>query len=237
MRMCQQKGAAMKTVLITGVSSGIGKALAIKMLENNMKVIGISRNSSKINHPNFINHCLDLMDLNAVENLIKKLLKEENISILVNNAGVGFYGLHEELNPSKIHELITVNLEAPLLITNLVLRNFKKQGGIIVNISSVTAHKSNPHGAAYGATKAGLSSFSDSIFDEARKHGVRVITIEPDMTDTNLYRNADFTVSTEDGCYLTADNVADAVIYAINSGCVTHMELKPQFHRISRKER
>ncbi len=226
----------MKTVLITGVSSGIGKAIAIKMLENGMKVIGISRNSSDIVHPNFYNHYMDLMDLMAVEKFVKKLLKEENISILVNNAGVGFYGLHEELNSSKIHELMTVNLEAPLLITNLILRSFKKQGGTIVNISSVTAHKSNPHGAAYGATKAGLSSFSDSIFDEARKHGVRVITIEPDMTDTNLYRNADFTASTEDGCYLTAANVADAVIYALNSGCVTHMELKPQLHRIARKE-
>lgn len=226
----------MKTVLITGVSSGIGKATAIKMLENNMKVIGISRTKADINHPNFINHYLDLKDLLVVEQLVKKLLKEENISVLVNNAGVGFYGLHEELNSSKIHELVTVNLEAPLLITKLLLREFKKLGGAIINISSVTAHKSNPHGAAYGATKAGLSSFSYSIFDEARKHGVRVITIEPDMTDTNLYRNADFTVAKEAGCYLTSEAVADAVIYALNSGYVTHMELKPQFHRIARKE-
>ena len=227
----------MRTVLITGTSSGIGLKIAEDFLNQGMTVIGLSRTKSPIEHENFINHCINLSDYNATEQLIKSLLKEHNISILVNNAGVGYYGLCEELNPSKIHEIISTNLEAPIVLSALLLRQFKKNNGIIINISSVTAAKSNPHGAAYGASKAGLSNFGSSIFDEARKHGVRVITIEPDMTDTNLYRNADFTCSTEEGCYLSPDEVSDAVNYAINSGCVTHITLKPQFHRIARKEK
>lgn len=227
----------MRTVLITGVSSGIGLKIAEDFLNQGKTVIGLSRTKSPIVHENFINHCINLSDHNAIEQLIKSLLKEHDISILINNAGVGYYGLCEELSHSKIHEIISTNLEAPIILSALLLRQFKKNNGVIVNISSVTATKSNPHGAAYGASKAGLSNFGSSIFDEARKHGVRVITIEPDMTDTNLYRNADFTCSMEEGCYLNPNEISDAVSYAINSGCVTHITLKPQFHRIARKEK
>lgn len=225
----------MKTVLITGASSGIGYALTKQFLKKGMKVIGISRTIPDFTEDNYIHYTLDLTKLSEAEAVIKTIIKDNTIDILINNAGIGYYGLHEELNAHKINELVTVNLHAPILITNLLLRQFKKNGGTIINISSVTANKSNPHGAAYGATKAGLSNFSDSIFDEARKCGVRVITIEPDMTDTNLYRNADFTASKEEGCHLTAMEVAVATIYALESGIITHMELKPQFHRIARK--
>ena len=227
----------MKTVLITGTSKGIGYANTKDLLKEGYKVIGIARTSPDFTEENYIHYSLDLTNLSEVEKLVKALLKETSIDILINNAGLGYYGLHEELNAKKINELVTVNLNIPLLMTNLLLRHLKKNSGIIVNISSVTAHKSNPHGAAYGATKAGLSSFSNSIFDEARKYGIRVITIEPDMTDTDLYRNADFTASKEAGCHLTPENVAKSVMFAIDSGYVTHMELKPQFHRIARKER
>lgn len=227
----------MRTALITGTSSGIGLKIAQDFLNQGMAVIGLSRTQSPIEHENFINHCINLSDYNATEQLIKNITKEHDISILVNNAGVGYYGLCEELSPSKIHEIISTNLEAPIILSALLLRHFKKNNGIIVNISSVTATKSNPHGAAYGASKAGLSNFGSSIFDEARKHGVRVITIEPDMTDTNLYRNADFTCSMDEGCFLSPEEVSAAVNYAINSGCVTNITLKPQFHRIARKEK
>lgn len=225
----------MKTVLITGASSGIGYHICEKLIDEGMMVIGISRTPSSFSHKNFIHYEQNLMDISATEKLIREILKEHEPDIIINNAGSGYYGLHEELNPAKIHELVTTNLEVPFLITNLALRNLKKKSGAIINISSVTAGKSNPHGAAYGATKAGLSSFSCSIFDEARKAGVRVITIEPDMTDTNLYRNADFGPCMEDNCYLKPEDVAEAVSYALNSGFVTKMELKPQFHRITRR--
>ena len=225
----------MQTVLITGASSGIGYHICEKLVNEGMLVIGISRTPSAFTHKNFIHYEQNLMDITNTEKLIKNIIQDYEPNILINNAGAGYYGLHEDLSLAKIHELVTTNLEIPLLITHFALRNLKKKGGTIINISSVTAHKSNPHGAAYGATKAGLSSFGNSIFDEARKHGVRVINIEPDMTDTNLYRNADFRPCMEDDCYLKPEDVADAVSYALKSGFVTHMELKPQFHRITRK--
>ena len=225
----------MKTALITGTSKGIGAATAEMLLKEGWTVAGISRTPSVIEDDNYIHICCDLSDIHHTEKLVRDLMKEYSFSLLINNAGMGYYGLCEELNPRKIHEMVTVNLEVPMMITSLLLREFKKNSGTIINISSITAEKSNPHGSVYGASKAGLTSFGESIFDEARKHGVRVITIEPDMTATELYRNADFEPSHEEGCALSPREVADAIAFALNSKTATKIILQPQFHRISRK--
>ena len=108
----------------------------------------------------------------------------------------------------------------------------------MINISSVTAGSSNPHGCAYGATKAGLSSFSRSLFDEARKYGVKVVTISPDMTQTNLYRNANFKESDDIQSYLMPQEVAKAVEFVLSQRdglVISDITLKPQIHRIGRK--
>ena len=225
-------------ILITGTSSGIGKAIALKLISEQHEVYGISRTSADINSSFFHEYLLDLTNIEALENLVKQLNKELSFDVLINNAGCGYYGLHEELNTAKIHEMITTNLEVPMVLCNLLMRTLKSNAGGIVNISSVTAKQHNPHGAAYGATKAGLTSLSASLFDEARKHGVRVIAIHPEMTDTSLYRNTDFGVFQGDGCYLTPEDVANAVMYAINSPTgtvINDITLNPQLHRIQRK--
>mgnify|MGYP002626811941 CR=1 FL=1 len=100
--------------------------------------------------------------------------KKEDISVLINCAGVAYYGLFEEIKIENIQEMVRTNLEVPMILTRLLLRDLKKNKGFLINISSVTALSSNPHGIAYGATKAGLSSFSKSLFDEARKYGIKV---------------------------------------------------------------
>ena len=145
---------------------------------------------------------------------------------------------YEELTPKKIQALVRTNLEIPLLLTNRLLRVLKKNHGYIINISSVTAKQSSPHGCAYAATKAGLSSFGKSLFEEARKYGVKVTTIHPDMTDTNLYRDADFTCGEEPESYLLPDEVVKAVAYVLDQRegmVVPEITLRPQLHRIARK--
>lgn len=125
-----------------------------------------------------------------------------------------------------------------MVLTNLLLRDLKKYRGTVINISSVTAQLNNPHGCAYGATKSGLSSFSRSLFDEVRKYGVRVVTIQPDMTKTDLYRNADFTQGEEEASYLLPEEIAETVrdILQMRKGVVvTEITLRPQLHRIRRK--
>lgn len=226
------------TAVITGTSSGIGKSTALLLIENNIEVIGFSRTPSEIQNPLFKEYLIDLTDLKAFENLIREIKKENKISVIINNAGCGYYGLHEELNASMIHEMVTVNLEVPMLLTSIFLRDFKKNKGQIINISSVTAKEINPHGAAYGATKAGLTSFGSSIFAEVRKYGVRVTNIHPEMTDTDLYRNADFEADTEFGCSLTSSLIAETILNVLKSPegfSVNDITINPQYHRLKRK--
>jgi len=125
-----------------------------------------------------------------------------------------------------------------MILTQQLLRHLKKNRGYVINISSVTATESNPHGCAYGATKAGLASFSHSLFDETRKYGVKVVTIFPDMTKTSLYRNADFREGDEAESYLLPEEAASAVEFVLSQRegmIVSDITLKPQIHRIKRK--
>lgn len=230
-----------KTAIVTGASSGIGYAISKTLSTLGYELYGFGRNFKNTDWNTMDNaHPIvcDILDTDRLCAELKQITEQNQVHVLVNNAGVGYYGLHEELNPDKIKKLVRTNLEAPMILTQQLLRPLKKTTGYIINISSVTAGQSNPHGCAYGATKAGLASFSHSLFDEARKYGVKVVTIFPDMTQTNLYRNADFREGDETESYLLPDDVAKAVEWILSQRegvIVTDITLKPQIHRIKRK--
>ena len=230
-----------KTAIVTGASSGIGYAISKTLSTLGYELYGFGRNFKNTDWNTMDNaHPIvcDILDTDRLCAELKHITAQNQVHVLVNNAGVGYYGLHEELNPDKIKKLVRTNLEAPMILTQQLLRPLKKTAGYIINISSVTAGQSNPHGCAYGATKAGLASFSHSLFDEARKYGVKVVTISPDMTQTNLYRNADFREGDETESYLLPDDVGKAVEWILSQRegvIVTNITLKPQIHRIKRK--
>lgn len=230
-----------RAAIVTGASSGIGLAVSAMLVRKDYEVYGIARHFPENDFfDNKAFHAIEC-DVTETERLcsaVKKIMSEAELYILVNGAGVGYYGLHEELNPLKLKQMVRINLEAPMILAQQTLRQLKKNKGFIINISSVTAQQSNPHGCAYGATKAGLTGFSKSLFDEVRKYGVRVASIQPDMTKTNLYRNADFCEAEEEEARLLPEEVADAVEYIIGSRsglAVQEITLKPQLHRIRRK--
>ncbi|EOD01194.1 SDR family oxidoreductase [Caldisalinibacter kiritimatiensis] len=232
----------MKTAIVTGASSGIGLEITKKLLDLGYRVYGIARNFSKarIENDNFIEVVCDITETYKLAEKIKKIRKKEEIYILVNNAGVGYFGPHEELNPKKIHTMVATNLEAPLVLTQLLLRDLKKTSGYVINISSITAKKSSTYGCAYAATKAGLAHFSRSLFDETRKKGVKVVTIYPDMTKTPFYEHLDFREGDIEESYITPECVANAVetILVQRYGTVvTEITLQPQRHMITRKKR
>lgn len=229
-----------EAAIVTGASSGIGCAISKKLCELGYEVFGLGRDFSKvqITEKSFYPIVCDLLETDELCACVKKITSQYQLHVLVNNAGVGYYGLHEELNPKKIKELVRTNLELPMILTQQLLRHLKKNTGYVINISSVTANESNPHGCAYGATKAGLASFSHSLFDEVRKYGVKVMTIFPDMTKTNLYRNADFQEGDEIESYLLPEEVAEAVAFMLSQRegmLISDISLKPQIHRIKRK--
>lgn len=234
-----------QSAIVTGASSGIGAAISSTLCGLGYEVFGFGRDFSRQDDagalhaaPGFHPVVCDLLDTQRLCSAVQKIAAQQPVTVLVNNAGVGYYGLHEELNPVKIQEMVRVNLEVPMILTQLLLRQFKKNKGSIINISSVTAAKANPHGCAYGAVKAGLSSFSRSLFEEARKYGVSVTAIHPDMTKTNLYRNADFQEGEDPCAYLSPAEVAQAVEFVLSrraGAVVSELTLQPQLHRIRRK--
>ena len=234
-----------KAAIVTGASSGIGLAISRVLCELNYDVYGFGRDFEREETAQLIQstdafHPVigDLLDTQTVCERVKQIIGEARVEILVNAAGVGYYGLHEHLSVKQIQTLVRTNLELPLILTNRLLRVLKENNGSIINISSVTAKQSSPHGCAYAATKAGLTAFGESLFDEARKYGVKVTTIHPDMTQTNLYRDADFTCAKEAGCYLESEQIAEAVRFLLEQPqgtVIPELTIRPQYHRIARK--
>lgn len=233
--------------IVTGASSGIGLEISKMLCRLGYEVFGIGRNfdtmefeKEEFEGNRFHMVTCDVLDTDRLCETVKEIGAENRITVLVNNAGTAYYGLHEELNVKKIQQMVRINLEVPMILTCRLLRSLKKNGGYVINIASVTANESNPHGCAYGATKAGLASFSHSLFDEARKYGIKVVTIFPDMTKTNLYRNADFEQGDEEDSYLMPEEVAETVRYVLSCRegmVVSDITLKPQIHRVKRKKK
>ena len=242
-----------KLAVITGVSSGIGKALLLTLQKEGCVIHGIVKNEerrkqletelSSLLSPDAVSnitlHACDLRSPAEIEAFARSIHQHHCApDILILNAGVGFYGPHEELSVNSLSELAAVNFTAPLLFTNLFLRDLKEKKGHLLFISSVTAAKTNnTHGCAYGATKAGISSFAKSLFEEVRKYDVRVTVLAPDMTQTDLYRNASFCATEATDSALTPEEVADYALFALTARPglnLTELTMQPQRHRLNR---
>ncbi len=231
----------MKSAIITGTSSGIGFAIAEKILSLGYKVYGLSRTKPErlTDNPNFQFVECDLRDAKIIRRKVDEIQSsDKSIYLLINNAGFGLIGLHEELDYKKLEEIIQVNLTAPILITRLLLRQIKINQGTIINISSVTAKKSSPLASAYAAAKAGLTQFGESLFDEVRKTGVKICNIHPDVTRTNFYNDLSIKENSDPDSYIDAESIADAVEMVLNQKsnlAVTDITLQPQKHKIERR--
>jgi len=231
-----------KVAIITGASSGIGFAITQKVLELGYEVIGISRTISKedFNNENFTPLQVNLTNQKELENLTTKLKKEKDITLLINCAGFGVFAPHEELNSKTIFQLTTLNLTAPMILTNAVLRNLKKNGGHIINISSIEALRSSKFSATYSATKSGLQAFGNALFEELRKFDVGVTTIAPDMTQSAFFKDLNFDVSQKEDEKLLPQDIAYAVEHILNvrdGVIITEYTLRSSKFGIRKKKR
>jgi len=213
----------MRKAVVTGASSGIGKEIARRLLLLDYEVIGISRSIKKeeFDSQNFTPLQADLAD-EASTLLACKKLSAQNIYMLINCAGFGRFEPHEELKSKTITDMVFLNLTAPMLLANALLRDLKKNGGYLININSIEALRSSKFAGVYGATKAGLKAFGDSLFEETRKSTLSVTNINPDMTHSNFYNELRFETSQHEDEKLLASDIADAVehILGMRKGAV-----------------
>jgi len=204
-------------VVVTGASSGIGKAICERLLSLEYEVVGISRTITTEHFNSSAFRAIQVDLSSEIETLkVSKKLKEEDVFILINAAGFGRFEPHEELNAATITEMTFLNLTAPMLLTNATLRDLKKNDGYLINVNSIEAIKASKFAGVYSATKAGLKAFSDSLFEETRKSGLSITNINPDMTESSFYDELRFKTSEKEDERLLATDIADAVEHILN---------------------
>ena len=178
-----------KIVLITGVSSGIGKETAIYLTQKNYVVYGGARRVDRLKElePFGIHTVtLDVTDEQSVNQAISQIIdKEGRIDILINNAGYGEYGAVEDVSIENAKKQMDVNVFGLAQMTQKVLPYMRKnQFGKIVNISSIAGKLTMPMGGWYHASKHAVEALSDALRLEVKRFGIDVILIEPGLIKT-----------------------------------------------------
>ncbi|VVE23186.1 oxidoreductase [Pandoraea terrigena] len=182
-----------KVVVITGVSSGIGRAVAMKFAEQGCQVFGTVRDTAKAQAiPGVALVEMDVRDEASVQQGIQAVIAQaKRIDVLVNSAGVTLLGATEETSIAEAQTLFDTNLFGLLRTIQAVLPCMRKQhAGRIVNISSVLGFLPAPYMALYSASKHAVEGLSETLDHEVRQFGIRVALVEPSFTKTNLDLNA-----------------------------------------------
>lgn len=180
-------------VIVTGVSSGIGRAAAEQFARLGCRVFGSVRTPATAPHiPGIELLCMDIRDEASIHQGVEHVVAEAGrIDVLVNSAGVTLLGATEETSISEAQALFDTNVLGILRTTQAVLPHMRKQGsGRIVNISSVLGFLPAPYMGLYSASKHAVEGMSETLDHEVRKFGVRVTLVEPSFTKTNLDLNA-----------------------------------------------
>jgi NAD(P)-dependent dehydrogenase (short-subunit alcohol dehydrogenase family) len=208
-------------VLITGTSSGIGRAIASAFAAKGFEVFGTSRNPQR-NEPIAGVELLplDVSDQASVASAVSTVIQRAGrIDVLVNNAGVGIFGAAEESSIAQAQELFDTNFFGLIRVTNEVLPHLRAQrSGRIINISSVLGFLPAPYGALYAASKHAVEGYSESLDHETREFGVRVSVVEPGYTDTAFDANAADPDSPIESYRALREHVKEALITAVRAG-------------------
>jgi NAD(P)-dependent dehydrogenase (short-subunit alcohol dehydrogenase family) len=187
-----------KVVVVTGVSSGIGRAAAIQFAQQGCRVFGTVRNTAKTHAiPNVTLIEMNIRDEVSVERGIQTIIAQAHcIDVLVNSAGVTLLGAAEETSVEEAKALFDTNLFGVLRVTKAVLPHMRAQrSGRIVNVSSVLGFLPAPYMALYSASKHAVEGLAETLDHEVRQFGIRVSLVEPSFTKTNLDLNAPQTVA------------------------------------------
>lgn len=184
--------------LVTGASSGIGYEISKYLAKRGYDIIVVSRNRQALeNLKNEIKTNVQIvcMDLSVVDNCVKlyENFKDENIDVLINNAGFGMYGNFDILDMNKEIEMINVNILACDILTKLFLKDMKRRdSGYILNVGSIAGFMPGPLMSSYYASKSYVVKLTQAIRKELKKSksGVSVSVLCPGPVNTNFNNTA-----------------------------------------------
>lgn len=230
-----------KKILVTGASSGIGKAIAIECSKMGARVIITGRNEERLaetykelvgEHPAYI-----VADLTKEEDIERLVAKTENLNGLVNCAGLTIPKPFKFLQESDIETVMTVNFNAPLLLTQRLVKKKKlEKGASVVFISSISGTKvSYIAGSIYSASKGAINGLCKGLALELASQQIRVNTVVPGMVETNIVSGGEIAEEQLEidrqkyplKRYGKPEEVAYAVVYLLSgaSGWVTGSNL------------
>ena len=181
-----------KTVLITGASTGIGRAAAVLFHQNGWNVAATMRSpdqSDLAETDRLICPRLDVTDPASIEEAIATTLERfQQIDVVVNNAGYGLIGPFEACTPEQIEQQFATNVFGLMNVTRALLPQFRQQqSGMIINVASIGGHLAFPLYSLYHGTKWAVEGFSDSLAYELKTFNIRVKIVEPGPIKTDFY--------------------------------------------------
>lgn len=219
----------MKVKLITGASSGIGEAFAQRLAAEKHNLVLVARSEKKLHElcdelmlkHKIIAHyvAMDLNDFEADKRLFEETERHGmEVDWLVNNAGFGSMGDFAALDLEKELEMINLNISVLVALTHRYLQRMREQkSGVIINVSSTASFQPVPFMAAYAATKAFVTSFSEAIAEENRPYGIKVSALCPGPTDTNFFAAANAVPFSAKGMQ-TAEDVVEVALNGVKKG-------------------
>ena len=178
-----------KVILITGGSSGIGKAIATYLSKNNSYIVyGSSRDLKKLENVSFLPIKLDVTSGESISECVQKIIKDQGrIDVLINNAGVGITGPLEETPNAEIEKHFKTNLYGPINLIKTVLPYMRKNNsGLIINITSIAGHIGTPFRSIYSAGKSSLDIISETLNMETKDFNINVVCVAPGDYLTNI---------------------------------------------------
>ena len=204
----------MKTAIITGTSSGLGRSLAECFLNNGFRVMGLSRSRfiDQIHHINYSHHNCDITNLQSVINFSVAI--SQPIDLLIHNAASFSLQKFENESAYNINKMIDTNLKAPMILTSQLLPSMK-QGSKIFFINSVAGLEEIENQSIYCATKYGLTAFAGVLGKELKDKGIKVTSFHPGGINTPLWDNLGFHADTSK--LLDPNDVAQLVYDTYNA--------------------
>ncbi len=214
-----------KVALITGASSGIGLALAKKLVARGVRVALVARTKANLDKAvaelgadRAVAFPCDVSDLVALETLPAKVREVfGRLDFLVNNAGVNHRGGIAKHSPAKLAEIVTTNLTAPIVLTRAAYDELSS-GGAVIHVASIAGMVPVPGEATYSASKAGLRAFARASAEDLDRRGVHSGVVSPGPVDTGFFSDIrevpDLVFSQP---MSTAEEVADAVLECIDT--------------------
>ena len=214
-----------ETAVITGASSGIGKALAEKLAQAGYQVVIAARSKDKLNGIAAIiqsqgGNCIPVQTDVSIQKDIKRLKEEASqhgtVSILINNAGIGYFGPVEELSIDDWNQQLDVNLRGAFLLSQAFIPEMKQnKKGVLVFINSVAGRQPFIHSAGYVASKFGLRGLASSLREELREYNIKVISIYPGAVNTPFWDKIENNFPREE--MLDAESLAESIIHSIRT--------------------